>query len=330
MRLSIAALLCAVVTTGLTAQEQAAAPKRAQKLNNQAGGRKADDADALKGSTSHVYKTVNGTELKLYVFAPEGHSPSQKRSAIVFFFGGGWTNGSPTQFAPQSKYLATRGMVAVVADYRVKSRNDSTVEQSTADAKSAIRWVRSHSSELGIDPKRIAAGGGSAGGHLAGITGTLVGGDEPGEETLVSSRPDAMVMFNPALVLPSRAELKQSGDAKDLGSRFSGDPIAMSPLAHVKPGQPPAIIFHGKADTTVPYATAQQFTDAAMKAGNRCELCGYEGQGHGFFNSNRPGKEYFAKTLEKTDEFLASLGWLEGKPTVREFFAKELGEQQAR
>jgi dipeptidyl aminopeptidase/acylaminoacyl peptidase len=96
----------------------------------------------------------------------------------------------------------------------------------------------------------------------------------------------------------------------------------------VKPGQPPAIIFHGKADTTVPYETAQRFTDAAVKAGNRCELCGYEGQGHGFFNSTKPGKEYFVKTLERTDEFFVSLGWLEGKPKVKEFFAKELGETQ--
>ena len=57
-----------------------------------------------------------------------------------------------------------------------------------------------------------------------------------------------MVMFNPALVLPSRDEIKKAGDPKDLGSRFSGDPIAMSPHAHVKPGLPPAIIFHGKAE----------------------------------------------------------------------------------
>ena len=329
MRVSIAALCWMVVTSAaLAADEPVAAPKPKRQRADQAGGKGGTEAD-LKSAVSHVYKTVNGTELKLYIFAPEGHSPGQKRPAIVFFFGGGWVNGTPTQFAPHSKYLASRGMVAIVADYRVKNRNDSTVEQSTADAKSAIRWVRSHSSELGIDPKRIAAGGGSAGGHLAGITGTLEGGDEPGEDTSVSARPNAMVMFNPALVLPSREELKKQGDPKDLGSRFSGDPIAVSPHAHVKPGQPPAIIFHGKDDTTVPYATAQEFTDAAVKAGNRCELCGYEGQTHGFFNANRPGKEYFLKTLEKADEFLASLGWLEGKPTVKEFFAKELSEKQA-
>ncbi len=322
-------LLCAC----LTGVSFSAAPLGAQDAVNKPQARadrkaRPTDDEPLAGSTSHVYKTVNGTPLKLHVFQSAGHAATDKRPAIVFFFGGGWTSGSPTQFAPHSRYLASRGMVAIVADYRVKSRNDSTAEQSVADAKSAIRWVRSHSSELGIDPDRIAAGGGSAGGHLAGTTGTIAGGDEPGEDTSVSSRPNAMVMFNPVLSLPGLGELKEEGDRKGLASRFAGDPAAMSPARHVKPGQPPAIVFHGTSDTTVPYSTAELFTRAAIDAGNRCELVGYEGQGHGFFNWNRPGKEYFAKTLVKTDEFLASLGWLEGPPKVREFFGKELGEAQ--
>ncbi|QDT55641.1 Acetylxylan esterase precursor [Caulifigura coniformis] len=324
MRLWTAATCVALFAGSLLSAEEADSRNSGTRPAVRGAARSNNDAELLKGATSHVYKSVNGTELKLYVFQPEGHQATDRRPAIVFFFGGGWKNGSPTQFASQSRYLASRGMVAIVADYRVKSRNDSTVEQSVADAKSAIRWVRSHSGELGIDANRIAAGGGSAGGHLAGITGTLEGGDQPGEDTSVSSRPDAMVMFNPALVLPSLEDLKKNGDPKDLTSRFSGDPAAVSPASHVKPGMPPAIIFHGKADNTVAYATAEQFTNLAVKAGNRCELCGYEGQGHGFFNWYRPGKEYFVKTLEKTDEFLASLGWLEGSPRVREFFAREL------
>jgi len=324
MRLWTAAA-CAALFAGslLHADEQASRPS-GKKLPDRGAARSANEAELLKGSISRIYKTVSGTELKLHIFQPEGHQGTDRRAAIVFFFGGGWVNGSPTQFASQSRYLASRGMVAIVADYRVKSRNDSTVEQSVADAKSAIRWVRSHSNELGIDDQRIAAGGGSAGGHLAGVTGTLEGGDEPGEDTAVSSRPNAMVMFNPALVLPSLEELKKWGDSKDLASRFSGDPAGLSPVEHVKPGQPPAIIFHGKADNTVAYETAERFTELATKAGNRCELRGYEGQGHGFFNWNRPGKEYFVATLEKTDEFLASLGWLVGPPKVRAFFAGEL------
>jgi acetyl esterase/lipase len=72
-------------------------------------------------------------------------------------------------------------MVAMVADYRVKSRNNVTANKCVADAKSAIRWVREHASELGVDPNKIAAGGGSAGGHLAAATATLSKFDEANE-----------------------------------------------------------------------------------------------------------------------------------------------------
>lgn len=320
---------CGILTLctplSLLADDTPATPKKGRPRGaGKAAAEKSSEEEQLKGSTSRVYKTLNGTELKLHVFNPEGPSSDAQRPAIVFFFGGGWTNGSPTQFAHHSRYLASRGMVAIVADYRVKSRNASTVEQSTADAKSAVRWVRSHSRELGIDANRIAAGGGSAGGHLAACTGTLDAGDELGEDTSVSARPNALVLFNPALVLPSREEIKRKGDDRDLGSRFSGDPQALSPADHVKPGQPPAIIFHGKADTTVRIETAETFRDAAVKAGNRCELVAFDGQGHGFFNWNRPDKQHFVNTLEKTDAFLASLGWLQGPPNVKEFFNGQL------
>ena len=68
---------------------------------------------------------------------------------------------------------------------------------------------------------------------------------------------------------------------------------------------------HGDADKTVPYKTAEIFTERMREKGNRCELVGYEGQGHGFFNANRRGDEYFKKTVARMDEFLASLGYLE-------------------
>jgi len=113
-----------------------------------------------------LYKAVGETELKLHVFTPEGHRASDKRPAIVFFFGGGWNGGSPSQFYPHCDYLASRGMVAAAAEYRVKSRNKTTPRECVKDGKSAVRWLRQHAGELGIDPKRVAAGGGSAGGHV--------------------------------------------------------------------------------------------------------------------------------------------------------------------
>jgi dipeptidyl aminopeptidase/acylaminoacyl peptidase len=91
--------------------------------------------------------------------------------------------------------------------------------------------------------------------------------------------------------------------------RLGAKPEKLSPAHHVKRGTPPAIIFHGKADTTVPYNTAEAFTKVMLAAGNRCELVGFDGQGHGFFNHGRPGEGY-AKTLAAMDKFFVSLGWL--------------------
>ena len=114
-----------------------------------------------------VYKSAGGADLKLHIFEPSERPSDKPLPAIVFFFGGGWTGGTPSQFFQHSRYLASRGMVAVSAEYRVKNRHGTTPAECVADGKSAVRWLRSHAAELGIDPARIAAGGGSAGGHVA-------------------------------------------------------------------------------------------------------------------------------------------------------------------
>lgn len=265
----------------------------------------------LEGTTVETYKTVGDVKLNLWIYNPPGHSARDKNPAIVFFFGGGWTNGSPKQFESQCKYLAARGMVAITADYRVASRHKVKVIDCIRDAKSAVRYVRANARKLGIDPKRIAAGGGSAGGHLAGATGVIAGLDEPTENLKVSSRPDAMVMFNPALVLAPAPDAGYDKMPENLLERFgTTDANAVSPYHHLKKGAPPAIIFHGKADTTVPYRTAEAFTQKSVSLGNRCELAGYEGQIHGFFNYGRGNNEYYQKTVKRADEFLVSLGFL--------------------
>ena len=126
-----------------------------------------------------TYKSVEGTDLKMWIFEPEGHKASDSSPAIVFFFGGGWRNGTPGQFHQQAMHLAARGMVAMAADYRVLNRQGVKVHKCVQDAKSAIRWVRTNAKRLGIDPNRLAAGGGSAGGHLAASTASLPDHDDP-------------------------------------------------------------------------------------------------------------------------------------------------------
>ena len=252
----------------------------------------------LEGAEVQVYKTIGDVKLNAYIYKPADWKASDKRSAIVFFFGGGWTSGSPGQFEQHCKHLASRGMVAITADYRVKSRQGVTPVECVADAKSAVRWTRSHAAELGIDPDRIAAAGGSAGGHIAACTGVLDTFDEANEDVKIRSKPNAMVLFNPAL------------DIALLTDRLGDVAPRLSPLQHVKAGVAPTIVFHGKADTTVPYASTERFETAMKKAGNSCKLVGYEGQAHGFFNYGRGDGQMYKNTLAETDQFLVSLGWL--------------------
>ena len=83
-----------------------------------------------------------------------------------------------------------------------------------------------------------------------------------------------------------------------LKKRVGADPKTISPLHHVTNGLPPTIIFHGKKDKTIPYRTAEAFTEAMVKAGNRCELKGYEGQGHGS-STTKANVESTMKLLRK-------------------------------
>ena len=261
-------------------------------------------------SVADVRDATKRVRLRLHVFKPAGHRASDRRPAIVFYFGGGWVGGTPKQFYPHCEYLASRGMVAMAAEYRVKSRNRTTPLECVKDGKSAIRYVRAHAKELGVDPDRVASGGGSAGGHVAACTGVIKGHEEEGEDLKVSSLPAAMVLFNPGVGTLS---------GKGFGSGFFKEHPDLSPAHNVRKGLPPTIIFHGTADTTVLFEDVERFTALMKKAGNDCTLVPSEGQKHGFFNFGRG--DAFEKTVTEADRFLARLGYLEGEPRVREFVA---------
>lgn len=150
------------------------------------------------------YKKVGEVSLNMRIYKPQGWKATDQRPAIVFFFGGGWSKGSPDQFHEHCLHLAGRGMVAMAADYRVKNKHDTRPSDSVSDATAAVRWARANAAKLGVDPKRLAAGGGSAGGHLAAASATIGKGSEV---------PDALVLFNPALDLLFRPSILEKWNA---------------------------------------------------------------------------------------------------------------------
>ena len=253
-----------------------------------------------------VYKSIEDVELKLHIFKPQGHQASDKRPAIIFFFGGGWNTGNPSQFYPHSEYLASRGMVAMSAAYRVRSRNNTTPRECVKDGKSAVRWVRQHAAELGVDLDKIAAGGGSAGGHVAATTGTTKGFEEEGEDLNASSRPDALVLFNP--VFDNGPDGYGHARVKEYWKAFS-------PMHNIDETTPPTVVFLGTNDRHIPVETAMEYKRRMEANGRRCDLHLYEGQPHGFFNYRN--RDYYTKTVIEMDRFLASLGYLKGEPTLQ-------------
>lgn len=252
--------------------------------------------------TAYAYKQVAGRELRLWMLPAEGDAPATGAPAVVFFHGGGWVAGPVSQFNRQCEYLASRGMTAVQVEYRlVKMNSDEIIVPSIEDAKSAIRWLRSHHGMLGIDPERIAAAGGSAGGQLAAFLGTKDGVDDPADDLSVSATVKAVVLFNPAVDLGPDSSLARRG-----GARYR----ELSPFYDPKKRCDAALILTGEADETVPVGMLRTFCAELQAVKIDCRIVVYPGQNHGFFNLPQ---EFVPTTLEM-DRFFNGIGWLKGPP----------------
>ena len=281
----LALLTVLVLSVPLSAQDKA-------KKKNRAGEPAKPDPDQTV-----VYKTLDEVELSLHVFLPTMDADTP-RPAIVFFFGGGWKGGNPNQFYPQSRRLADLGMVAFCAEYRVESRNKTTPKECVSDGKSAMRWVRKHASRFKIDPNRIAAGGGSAGGHVATATATVEAFDDPSDDLSISCRPNALALFNPVY---------DNGPDGYGHSRVKEYWREISPLHLLHESMPPTIVYLGTKDKLIPVDTAKSFQAKMKDLGIRSDLHLYQEMGHGFFNRG----DEFKDTLNKTVEFFRSLGYIE-------------------
>ena len=256
-----------------------------------------------KPDSTFVYKTVGEVELTMHMFFPPDHHAANKTPAIVFFHGGGWNGGGPEHFYNQSKYLASRGMVCLSAEYRTKKGHGTSPAECVKDAKSAMRWVRKNASLLGIDGEKILAGGGSAGGHMAAATATVDGFNERGEDTSVSCVPKALVLFNP--VANNGPEGYGYNRVKEYYKEFS-------PYHNLSKTTPPTLIMLGTKDKLFKPDLAREYKSKMETLGARCDLILYEDQEHAFFNQDR-NEELHYQTMIDADNFLISLGYLMGQ-----------------
>jgi acetyl esterase len=257
-------------------------------------------------SNAVVYKIVDGVTLKLHVYNPKNFDAQTVHNVVIFFHGGGWNNGSHKAFKRQSMYFASRGMVAISAEYRLKNTHGTTPYDAVEDAKSAIRYVRKHANKFKINPNTITAGGGSAGGHLAASCGLLKIWDNTDEDLSVSSKPNALVLLNPVLDL---------GPDQYAHKRFGNDYKSLSPMHNISKNAPPTLVLVGTEDRILPVTTVKKYQSTMQSFDNRCDVVLYKGQGHAFFA--KPPIKYFIETTDEIDRFLVSLGYLEGQSTIK-------------
>ncbi len=251
----------------------------------------------------HRYGDAANRPLELECFFPTEAHPSDRRPAILFFFGGGFWTWNIQQFASQADYFARRGMVTILVDYRTGEKDGTKPPAAFEDARAAMRWVRQNSARLGVDPQRIAASGGSAGGSLAASLIIRDGLDPAATDLTIPVRPDALLLYNPGL-----SEHVNERTAQRFGDETIWRKTAAS--LHAGASSPPTLLLYGSQDELL--SGGQAFAGKLSAHGIRVSLKVVEGAGHGFFNF----PPHLANTTRQIDEFLQDLGWLQADPKV--------------
>ncbi|NNE94318.1 MAG: alpha/beta hydrolase [Verrucomicrobiales bacterium] len=262
----------------------------------------------LETADTLVFKSlpdVEGPDLQIYLYQPVNPPKGELRPMILFFFSSGWDRGHVSQFAPQALHFAERGVVTALVEYRTAaSHPGSTPIQAMQDVRSSIRWARMSAEELRVDPEKIIAAGGRAGGHMAATTAmnpdVREDGTDPEE---IDGRPNGVVLFAPIIDLTrdtyATKRFETPAEAKGFSlSRF------------IDPGMPPMIIFHGTMDRFIPCESVRTFAKKLnRKKRNVCEFHPFDGREESFFNLNVDPFSYEA-VLAATDQFLVNQGFL--------------------
>jgi acetyl esterase/lipase len=130
-----------------------------------------------------TYVRYGERALALDLYLPKARA-GKPVPGIVFVHGGGWRSGVRANFAPMAIRMAQRGYAAATVSYRLSP--EAPYPAAIDDVKAALRWMRDNAARHGIDPARIAVGGGSAGGQIASLAGVTAGRTEGGAQAIVN------------------------------------------------------------------------------------------------------------------------------------------------
>lgn len=274
------------------ATDQSASPPR-QVVSRSARDRQEITPTSLNGAETIAYRSGENS-MNLFVFKPKDWRATDRRSALVYFFGGGWTKGSPVKAESWARWAAAQGMVGIAPDYRTHNRFGTSPLESVADGRAAYSWVVAHADELGIDPHRIAVGGTSAGGHVA--LWTAISPTPPG-----SSQKESPAV-KPALLFLSSAVTDTSTATGYTPNRFGEHAEDLSPVHRLDVQMPPLLMFHAVDDELVHYSTAVNLCEKLAASGNQCELVSVPRGGHGY---SKGYPEWKSRVRTQVEKFLA-------------------------
>ncbi|MET7393791.1 alpha/beta hydrolase [Dactylosporangium sp. NPDC005572] len=222
--------------------------------------------------SSTFYQAADGRELPLLLFEPgDGTRP---RAGIVVFHGGALREGSADGLAPHCRRLASRGIFAVSAGYRLLGHGAASIDDCIADVRRAIEQFGRLAALRGLGAAQLASGGSSAGAHLALVAAMIA----PAPESGVA----AVVALNPAGVDLHSLDSEVQRHLEHQVGIAAGRLIDYSLIRYVQPGNPPMLIHHGTRDEIEPIDSVRRFRDAMVRSGNECTLREYEHAEHGF------------------------------------------------
>ena len=268
--------------------------------------------------TTRIYKQVNSVSLVVHIFHEPKSSSRELKPAIAFFHGGGWAYGNPSEFFGACRRYAAMGFITFSFQYRLSIDKEGNVPhpvltpiECVKDARSAMRWVRSHAKEYNIDPQKIVAGGQSVGGHLTLSTAMIEEHNETTDDLSVSPVPNAMLLYSGTVnTMEAWCDMLMGKQRKQIWS--------ISPAHNVKKGLPPIAAFHGDDDNIVPIWTVIFFQNDMKRVGNHFELNRYPGRKHYLGDGDEKFVKQYSRLFDEqvlldTDKFLEQFGFIKSK-----------------